>query len=138
MQQLITDNNQVVLLAGPEKEGAKYPTKEEIAALNKSYEERAIAACKDADAVIYVGGLNHDFDVEDRDRSDYHLPYGQDALIKKLLSVRPDMIVTMVAGSPFSMTEWIDQTDTLLLSYYAGMETGRAFANLLFLSLIHI
>ena len=36
--------------------------KEEIAALNKSYEERAIAACKDADAVIYVGGLNHDFD----------------------------------------------------------------------------
>ena len=38
----------------------------------------------------------------------------------------------MVAGSPFSMTEWIDQTDTLLLSYYAGMETGRAFANLLF------
>lgn len=106
--------------------------KEEIAALNKSYEERAIAACKDADAVIYVGGLNHDFDVEDRDRSDYHLPYGQDALIKKLLAVRPDMIVTMVAGSPFSMTEWIDQTDTLLLSYYAGMETGRAFANLLF------
>ena len=35
MQQLITDNNQVVLLAGPAKEGAKYPTKEEIAALLK-------------------------------------------------------------------------------------------------------
>lgn len=35
MQQLVTDNNQVVLLAGPEKEGAKYPTKEEIAALLK-------------------------------------------------------------------------------------------------------
>ena len=29
MQQLITDNNQVVLLAGPEKEGVKYPTKDE-------------------------------------------------------------------------------------------------------------
>lgn len=35
MQQLVTDNNQVVLLAGPEKEGTKYPTKEEIAALLK-------------------------------------------------------------------------------------------------------
>lgn len=35
MQQLITDNNQVVLLAGPEKEGLKYPSKEEIAALLK-------------------------------------------------------------------------------------------------------
>ena len=35
MQQLITDNNQVVLLAGPEKEGVKYPTKDEITALLK-------------------------------------------------------------------------------------------------------
>ncbi len=35
MQQLITDNNQVVLLAGPQKESVKYPTKEEIAALLK-------------------------------------------------------------------------------------------------------
>ena len=30
MGQLMTDNNQIVLLAGPEKEGMKYPTKEEI------------------------------------------------------------------------------------------------------------
>lgn len=35
MQQLVTDNNQVVLLAGPEKEGVKYPTEEEIASLLK-------------------------------------------------------------------------------------------------------
>ena len=35
MKQLVTDNNQVVLLAGPQKEGLKYPTKEEIAALLK-------------------------------------------------------------------------------------------------------
>lgn len=35
MKELITDNNQVVLLAGPDKEGVKYPTKEEIAALLK-------------------------------------------------------------------------------------------------------
>ncbi|MCE9107919.1 pitrilysin family protein [Bacteroides pyogenes] len=35
MQQLLTDNNQVALIAGPEKEGIKYPTKEEIEALLK-------------------------------------------------------------------------------------------------------
>ncbi len=35
MQQLITDNNQVVLLAGPDKEGLKYPSKEEVASLLK-------------------------------------------------------------------------------------------------------
>ena len=38
MQQLITDNNQVVLLAGPEKEGLKYPTKEEITAFTETDE----------------------------------------------------------------------------------------------------
>lgn len=32
MQQLITDNNQVMLIGGPEKEGMKYPAKEEIIA----------------------------------------------------------------------------------------------------------
>lgn len=35
MKNLITDNNQVVMLSGPEKEGLVYPTKEEIAALLK-------------------------------------------------------------------------------------------------------
>ena len=36
MKQLMTENNQVVLLSGPDKEGVKYPTKEEIIALLKS------------------------------------------------------------------------------------------------------
>ena len=35
MQQLVTETNQTVMLAAPEKEGIKYPTKEEIAALLK-------------------------------------------------------------------------------------------------------
>lgn len=35
MQKLVKDNDQVVLLACPQKEGVKYPTKEEIAALLK-------------------------------------------------------------------------------------------------------
>ena len=36
MKQFMTENNQVVLVAGPEKEGVKYPTKEDIVALLKS------------------------------------------------------------------------------------------------------
>ncbi len=35
MQQLVPDSNQVVLIAGPEKEGLKYPTKEEVISLLK-------------------------------------------------------------------------------------------------------
>ena len=47
--------------------------------------ERAVAAAKAADVVIYIGGLNHDkgFDCEGADRTDLKLPYGQDELIQK-------------------------------------------------------
>lgn len=35
MQQLVPDSNQVVVIAGPEKEGLKYPTQEEVVSLLK-------------------------------------------------------------------------------------------------------
>ena len=46
MQQLVPDSNQVVIIAGPEKEGLKYPTKEEVIALLKGM--------KDLDLQAYV------------------------------------------------------------------------------------
>ncbi len=106
--------------------------KEHIEDLNRMYLERAKEACKDADAVIYIGGLNHDFDVEDQDRRDYHLPYNQDRIIGELLKVRPDMIVTLIGGSPVSMHAWKDKADTIVFSYYNGMEGGLALARTLF------
>ncbi len=105
---------------------------EQIDALNKRYLENAKQACKDADAVIYIGGLNHDHDVEDQDRKDYHLPYHQDHIIRELLQVRPDMIVTLIGGSPVAMSDWKDLADTIVYSYYNGMEGGRAFADMIF------
>ena len=46
MQQLVPDSNQVVIIAGPAKEGLKYPTKEEVINLLKSM--------KDLDLQAYV------------------------------------------------------------------------------------
>lgn len=63
-------------------------------------------ACRlatDSDIVIYVGGLNHDFDAEGKDREDMKLPYGQDELIGALLDVKPDMVVVNMSGSPVEM-----------------------------------
>ena len=104
----------------------------ELALLEK-YTEKAqlLDAVKDADAVIYVGGLNHDIDSEGFDRSDMKLPYEQDILIEELLKVRSDMIVTFVGGSPVEMP-WRNHAKAILWSYYAGMETGNAFAKILF------
>lgn len=105
--------------------------KVEIHEKNQKLFAEALEAVKDADAVIYVGGLNHDIDSEGFDRSDMKLPYEQDILIEELLRVRSDMIVTFVGGSPVEMP-WRNHAKAILWSYYAGMETGNAFAKILF------
>ena len=105
--------------------------KVEIHEKNQKLFAEALEAVKDADAVIYVGGLNHDIDSEGFDRSDMKLPYEQDILIEELLKVRSDMIITFVGGSPVEMP-WRNHAKAILWSYYAGMETGNAFAKILF------
>ncbi|MCM1266689.1 MAG: glycoside hydrolase family 3 C-terminal domain-containing protein [Bacteroidales bacterium] len=105
--------------------------KAEIHEKNKVLFEQALALAKEADAVIFVGGLNHDYDSEGFDRPDLKLPYEQDLLIEELLKVRQDAVITFVGGSPVEMP-WRDRAQAILWSYYAGMETGNAFAKILF------
>lgn len=92
----------------------------------------AVALAKAYETVIYVGGLNHDYDSEGLDRSDMTLPYEQDLLIQALLEVKPDMVVVLIGGSPVEMEAWIDKAPVVLWSYYAGMEGGTALAEVLF------
>lgn len=100
--------------------------------MNEKYMEEALEAAKDVDAVIFVGGLTHDFDTEGQDRVNMKLPYGQDRLISELLKIRPDTVVTLVAGSPVDMSVWLDNAPSLIYSWYAGMEGGIALAEVIF------
>ena len=93
--------------------------------------EEAICLAKECDEVIFVGGMNHEYDVEGNDRGSMKLPYGQDKVIEKLLEVNPDMIVVMIAGAPVEMP-WSKQAKAIVWSYYAGMETGNALSDVLF------
>ena len=65
---------------------------------NEKLFAEALEAAKDADAVIFVGGLNHELDIEGFDRPDMRLPYEQDLLIEALLKVRKDTILTFVTS----------------------------------------
>lgn len=115
--------------AQEEKKRARQALQEEM---NEKYREEAIEAAKDADAVIFMGGLTHDFDTEGQDRADMKLPYGQDALIASLLEVRPDTIVVLQVGSPVDMSAWSHRASTICCSWYAGMEGGYALAEVIF------
>lgn len=86
---------------------------------------------KTYDTVIYVGGLNHDYDSEGNDRANMRLPYEQDRLIQELLKARPDTVVVLIGGSPVEMGEWIDKAHAVVWGWYAGMEGGNALAEVL-------
>jgi beta-glucosidase len=99
-----------------------------------SLAERAVAAAKAADAVIYVGGINHDlgYDSEGGDKRGLEMPYGQVELIQKLARTNPKMVVVLAGGSPMEMDAWLGQVPAVLLSWYSGMEGGNAIARVLF------
>lgn len=92
--------------------------------------KEAVALAEECDEVIIVGGLNHDYDMEEQDRAHMKLPYGQDDLIKAVLAVKPDAVITIVAGSPVEMP-WAEDAKAIVWCYYAGMETGNALADIL-------
>ncbi|MCD8039310.1 MAG: glycoside hydrolase family 3 C-terminal domain-containing protein [Lachnospiraceae bacterium] len=102
------------------------------AAMNAKYRREALAAATDADAVICVGGLTHDYDTEGRDRESMKLPYEQDTLISELLDIRPDAVIVLQLGSPVDMSRWLDKADSLVCAWYGGMEGGYALAETIF------
>jgi len=113
-------------------EAMGYGTPEVPGAGKHGLAEQALEKAAQYDAVIFVGGLNHEQDREGNDRADMKLPYGQDELLEKLLKARPDTVVALIGGSPVEMGRWIDRAKAVLWSYYGGMETGRALAETVF------
>ena len=93
---------------------------------------KAVEKAKQYEQVIFVGGLNHEYDVEGQDRSDIELPYEQKELIEALLAVRPEMVIAIVAGGPVAMDTWIGKAKAVVLTGYCGMEGGTALAEVLF------
>ena len=93
----------------------------------------AVENSRDADYVIYVGGLNKSLyqDCENRDRLEYGLPYDQDELIGALAKVNKNMTVVIISGNAVAMP-WIDEVPSVLLGWYGGSEAGRAIADVLF------
>ena len=93
----------------------------------------AIENSRDADYVIYVGGLNKALyqDCENKDRLEYGLPYEQDELIAALAEVNPNLAVVIISGNAVAMP-WIDKVPSVMLGWYGGSEAGRAIADVLF------
>jgi beta-glucosidase len=97
-------------------------------------ETRIINDASEADLAIIFAGLNHDkgLDSETYDRQMLELPDDQVEQINQTASDNPNTVVVLIAGSAIAMRDWIDNVPVVLDAWYAGMESGRAIANVLF------
>lgn len=94
--------------------------------------DASINLARQADAVIFIGGLSDEFDTEGFDRTSLDLPGWQDELIQEIAAVNPRLVVVMIAGSPVNMESWINQVPAVLWAWYPGQEGGRPIARALF------
>ncbi len=101
-------------------------------AILDSLRNEAVAMAKDADVIIYIGGLNKNGfqDCESTDRREYNLPWNQDKLIEELVAVNPNLIVANISGNAYAMP-WIDKVPAVLQSWYLGTMIGPSMADVI-------
>ena len=94
--------------------------------------EEALRKAKEADLIIYIGGLNknHKEDCENGDRLGYDLSFEQNELIEGLAKIQKNMIVITYGGNPYAMP-WLDKIKGLLHCWYLGSMGGDALAGVL-------
>lgn len=97
-----------------------------------SLRAEAVAMAKDADVVIFIGGLNknHLQDCEAGDREEYALPFGQPQLIRELSAVNPDIVVVLLSGNAVEMP-WAKDVPAIVQGWYLGSMAGRSLANVI-------
>ncbi|WP_293711891.1 glycoside hydrolase family 3 C-terminal domain-containing protein [uncultured Parabacteroides sp.] len=92
----------------------------------------AVAVAKEADYVIFIGGLNKSAhqDCEDADRKELGLSYGQDQVITALAQVNKNLIVVNISGNAIAMP-WVKEVPAIVQAWYLGSEAGSAIASVL-------
>ena len=93
--------------------------------------EAAVKMAEQADQVVVLAGLMGDWENEGGDRPNLDLPPNTDRLIESVLTVNPNAVICISAGSPVVMP-WVAQSSTLLYTWYGGNETGNAIASILY------
>lgn len=94
--------------------------------------KEALETVKDADVVIFYGGLNknHEQDCEGGDRLSYQLPFGQEDLINDLAKVNKNIVVVLISGNAVEM-QWEKNARAVLQGWYLGSEGGNALADVI-------
>ncbi len=109
--------------------------------------EAAKKAARDADAVLFVVGLDHgdegeyvapqdldpnQFETMGGDRKDLGLHLDEIRLIQAAAAENENSIVVLMGGNTLLVDPWFDQVRSVLMAYYPGQMGGIALAEILF------
>ena len=108
---------------------------------NLSHEER-LAQVKDADVVIFVGGISPRLEGEEMkvdapgfkggDRTDIELPQVQRQWLADLKRAGKQVIFVNCSGSALALTPELESCNAILQAWYGGEQGGKAVAEVLF------
>ncbi len=114
--------------SGPSMYGREEPSKLNADSLIAA----AVEVAKNADVVLFVGGLNknHFQDCEGGDRKSLDLPFGQNKLIDALLKANKNTTVVLLSGNAVAMP-WVDKVPAIMQGWYLGSEAGNALTDVI-------
>lgn len=102
----------------------------------------SVAAVKDADVVIFVGGISPSLEGEEMgvdlpgfrkgDRVDIELPEIQRRFLAALHEAGKKVILVNCSGSPIGLVPETETCDAILQAWYPGQQGGTAVAEVLF------
>ena len=93
---------------------------------------KAVEMAKEADIVLFVGGLNksHLQDSEGDDRLSYKLPFNQEKIIDEIYEVNKNIGFLLLTGNAVDMS-WESKTKAVLQTWYLGSMAGTAIAKII-------
>ena len=109
--------------------------------------ESAKKLAKEADAVVFVVGYNHDDEgefISEDQMENYTGAVGGDRkeslglhkdeieLLQQVGPVNEKSVAVLAGGNMIMMTEWYDCVNAVIMAYYPGMEGGTALAEIIY------
>ncbi|WCE03908.1 glycoside hydrolase family 3 C-terminal domain-containing protein [Pseudoxanthomonas sp. JBR18] len=104
--------------------------------------QQALDAARDAEVVVFVGGLTGDVEGEEMkvdypgfaggDRTDIRLPATQQALLEALQATGKPVVMVLTTGSALGVDWAKAHLPAILVAWYPGQDGGNAVADVLF------
>jgi beta-glucosidase len=93
---------------------------------------QAVAIAKQADVVVAVLGESSGMSGEAASRSDIGLPECQEELLRALVATGKPVVLVLMNGRPLTLSWEAEHCSAILETWFGGIETGDAVADVLF------